>query len=211
MPGTMALQTTVKISNVTNLSDARYCAGMGVDLLGFSMDADSPNYVDPARFAEMRSWVAGVHIVGETTSTDPEQIETLLTTYQPDLLQVDEAAMLPYLSRFGKPLMLRISLSQLTLDQLDTLLATTHTDVEYFLIDSPASVHFDADLKALLQRLTARYPILVGFSPTVDTVQELLRDLPSTGLALTGGDETAPGNRDFGDLMDILETIEVDG
>ena len=26
----MALQTIVKISNVTNLSDARYCAGMGV-------------------------------------------------------------------------------------------------------------------------------------------------------------------------------------
>ncbi len=206
----MALQTTVKISNVTNLSDARYCAGMGVDLLGFSMDADSPNYIDPARFAEIRSWVAGVHIVGETSSTDIEQIETLLTTYQPDLLQVDEAAMLPYLSQFGKPLLLRISVSQLTLDQLDTLLATTHTDVEYFLLDSPALIHLDDDLRTLLQRLSTRYPILLGFAATTETVRTLLTELPGTGLALTGGDETAPGNRDFGELMDILEAIEVD-
>ncbi len=207
----MSLQTTVKISNVTNLSDARYCAGMGVDLLGFSMDADSPNYVNPTRFAEIRSWVAGVHIVGETTSTDPDEIETLLTTYQPDLLQVEEAAMLPYLSRFGKPLMLHISLSQLTLDQLETLLATTHADVEYFLIDSPATVQLNEELKAAIKPLSVRYPILLGFGASAETVQALLAELPAAGLALTGGDETAPGNRDFGDLMDVLEAIEVDG
>ena len=29
------LKTQVKVSSITNLSDARYCAGMGVDLLGF--------------------------------------------------------------------------------------------------------------------------------------------------------------------------------
>ncbi len=206
----MALQTTVKISNVTNLSDARYCAGMGVDLLGFSMDADAPNYVEPAKFAEIRAWVAGVHIVGETSSTDPEQIETLLETYDPDLLQVEEAAMLPYLSHFGKPLILRLDLAQLTLDQLEVLLATNHASVEYFLLDSPAPIHLDGDLRALLHRVSARYPLLLGFGMSADTVQTLLGELPASGLALTGGDETAPGNRDFGELMDILEAIEVD-
>ena len=89
----MALQTIVKVSTVNNLTDARYCAGMGVDLLGFSMDGSSPDYVDPVRFAEIRSWVSGVQIVGETSSDDPEQIEQLLADYQPDLLQVDESAL----------------------------------------------------------------------------------------------------------------------
>lgn len=206
----MALQTTVKISNVTNLSDARYCAGMGVDLLGFSMDAESADYVDPARFAEIRSWVAGVQIVGETTATDSEQIEQLLEAYEPDLLQVDEAAMLPYLSQFGKPLILRLNLSQLTLDQLETVLATNHVSVEYFLLESPALVHLDDELRALLLRLSTRYPLLLGVGVRPETVHTLLADLPGTGLALTGGDETAPGNRDFGELMDILEAIEVD-
>jgi len=206
----MALQTLVKISNVTNLSDARYCAGMGVDFLGFSMDADSPDYIDPKKFAEIRSWVAGVQIVGETRSSDPDIIEQLLEAYQPDLLQIDEAAILPYLSTFDKPLILRADLSQLTLDQLDALVQSGAAGAEYVLIESPDHVHFDEDLKKAIQQLAVRYPLLLGTGISADNVHQLLAELPVKGIALRGGDEERPGNREFGELMDILETIEVD-
>ncbi|WP_186736566.1 N-(5'-phosphoribosyl)anthranilate isomerase [Spirosoma utsteinense] len=211
----MALKTLVKISNVTNLSDARYCAGMGVDMLGFSMDADSANYVAPATFAEMRSWVAGVLIVGETTSTDVGIIEQLLDAYQPDLLQVDEGAMLPYLSTFGnRPdglrLILRVDLSQLTLDQLETLFKTGSAGAEYILLESNGPLHLDTDLKAVLQRLAGRYPVLLGTGISANNVHELLTDLPVQGIALSGGNEEQPGNKEFGELMDVLEAIEVE-
>ncbi|CAN5267320.1 hypothetical protein BH09BAC4_BH09BAC4_07130 [soil metagenome] len=206
----MALQTLVKISNVTNLSDARYCAGMGVDMLGFSMDADSPDYVEPKKFDEIRAWVAGVQIVGETASTDPEVIEQLLDTYHPDLLQVDEAALLPYLGTFEKPLILRTDLSQVTLDQLDTLLQTGSTGADYVLLESNGPIHLDDELKTALQRLSARYPILLGTGVSVANVHELLAQLPVRGIALSGGNEERPGNKEFGELMDILEAIEED-
>jgi phosphoribosylanthranilate isomerase len=211
----MALKTLVKISNVTNLSDARYCAGMGVDMLGFSMDADSVDYVEPARFTEMRAWVAGVLIVGETKSTDIDTIEQLLDTYQPDLLQVDEGAMLPYLSTFGnRPgglrLILRVDLSQLTLDQLEALFQTGSAGAEYVLLESNGLIHLDNDLKTVLQRLAGRYPVLLGTGISVDNVHELLTELPVQGIALSGGKEEQPGNKEFGDLMDILEAIEED-
>lgn len=190
----MALKTLVKISNVTNLSDARYCAGMGVDMLGFSMDADSPNYVEPKKFDEIRTWVAGVQIVGETTSTDPDAIEQLLDTYQPDALQVDEAALLPYLSTFGKVpgglrLILRVDLSQVTLDQLETLFQTGVTGADYILLESNSPLYLDEDLKTTLQRLSARYPILLGIGVSATNVHELLAALPVRGIALSGGDE----------------------
>lgn len=211
----MALKTLVKISNVTNLSDARYCAGMGVDMLGFSMDADSPDYVDPAKFAEMRSWVAGVLIVGETTATDPDLIGQLLDTYQPDLLQVDEAALLPYLGTFGQTsgelrIILRVDLSQLTLDQLGTLFQTGAAGAEYVLLESNGPLHLDDDLKTALQRLASRYPVLLGTGISVDNVHSLLADLPVRGIALSGGNEERPGNKEFGELMDVLEAIEVE-
>lgn len=204
----MALKILVKISNVTNLSDARYCAGMGVDFLGFSMDADSPDYVEPTKFEEIRSWVAGVQIVGETTATDPEIIEQLLDQYQPDLLQIDEAALLPYLGTFGNPLILRADLSQLTLDQLDTLFLTGSAGAEYVLLESPSPLHFDDDLKQVLRRLAGRYPVLLGAGISAANVTDLLADLPVRGIALRGGNEERPGNREFGELMDILEAIE---
>ncbi len=211
----MALKTLVKISNVTNLSDARYCAGMGVDMLGFSMDVDSPDYVEPKKFAEIRAWVAGVQIVGETTTTDPEIIEQLLDTYQPDFLQVDEAALLPYLSTFGKSpaslrLILRVDIAHLTLDQLDTLLQTSVANADYILLESNGQLHMDADLKTLLQRHSARYPILLGTGISAENVHELLAELSVRGIALSGGLEEQPGNKEFGELMDILEAIEED-
>jgi phosphoribosylanthranilate isomerase len=206
----MALRTTVKISNVTNLSDARYCAGMGVDLLGFSMDTDHPDYVEPARFGEMRGWIAGVHIVGETRSADPETIEQLLSTYQPDVLQVDEAALLPYLGTYEKPLILRVELGTATLAQLDALAATEMPGIDYLLLESPAPLHLDDDLMASLTYLAQRHPVLLGVGITPEGVGTLLNSLPIAGIALTGGNEERPGSRDFGALMDVLEAIEED-
>lgn len=206
----MALKTFVKISNVTNLSDARYCAGMGVDLLGFSMDADSAEYVEPKKFGEIRGWVAGVQIVGETTATDPDLIEQLLETYQPDVLQIGEAALLPYLITFDKAIILRVDLAQLTLDQLNTLFQTSVTGADYILLESNGSPHLDTDLKITLQRLAARYPILLGTGIAGSNIHDILTDLPVRGIALSGGDEERPGNKEFGELMDILEALEVE-
>ncbi|RRB07468.1 N-(5'-phosphoribosyl)anthranilate isomerase [Larkinella rosea] len=207
----MALRTIVKISNVTNLSDARYCAGMGVDLLGFSMDASSPEYVAPDTFKEIRSWVAGLHIVGETTSIDAIEIERLLEQYQPDVLQIEESALLPYISTFDCRVILKTDLSQLTLDQLESFFSSSQSDqVDYYLLESKGAIHLDEDLKTVLINLAARYPILLGIGFTADTVTEILGELPIQGIALTGGDEDRPGSRDFGDLMDILEILETD-
>ncbi|AKD56598.1 phosphoribosylanthranilate isomerase [Spirosoma radiotolerans] len=210
----MALKTLVKISNVTNLSDARYCAGMGVDMLGFSMDADSPDYVAPTKFAEIRGWLAGVQIVGETRSVDPESIEQLLETYRPDLLQVDEAALLPYLSTLGTSdrelrFILRADVAQMTLDQLDTLLQTGAANADYVLLESNGPVNMEDELKTLLQRQTTRYSILLGTGISAENVHELLAELSAVrGIALSGGIEEQPGNKEFGELMDILEAIE---
>ncbi|RAJ94491.1 phosphoribosylanthranilate isomerase [Larkinella arboricola] len=207
----MALKTIVKISNVTNLSDARYCAGMGVDLLGFSMDESSEQYVAPDTFREIRSWVTGLHIVGETSSIDPLEIERLLELYQPDVLQIEEPALLPYLSTFDSRLILKADLALLTLDQLEAYFSAIQTDqVDYFLLESKANSHLDDDLKAVLHRLAAQYPILLGTGFTPESIHDLLAELPVQGIALTGGDEDRPGSRDFGELMDILETLEID-
>ena len=206
----MALSTLVKISNVTNLSDARYCAGMGVDMLGFSMDADAPDYVDPDRFAAIRGWVAGVQIVGETHSTDPVAIEQLVQTYQPDYLQVDDAAMLPYLASFDKPLLLRVDLTTTNPAQLEAIVRDGSATAEYMLLEGNEAQSLTAEQQDVLYKLAGKYPILLGMGITAENVHDLLDELPVRGIALRGGDEDKPGDKEFGELMDILEAIEED-
>ena len=61
----MPLKTFVKVGCITNLSDARYCAGMGVDMLGFRAVESQENYIKPSQFQEIRGWIAGPLVVAE--------------------------------------------------------------------------------------------------------------------------------------------------
>ena len=62
------LKTKVKVSKVTNLSEARYCAGMGVDFLSFPVSS-----VDPKTYQEITGWVAGPLFGVEIDSNPYEQ------------------------------------------------------------------------------------------------------------------------------------------
>ncbi|MFT4030965.1 MAG: N-(5'-phosphoribosyl)anthranilate isomerase [Siphonobacter sp.] len=192
----MALRTLVKISNITNLSDARYCAGMGVEWLGFSMDDIALD-----RFTEIRSWLAGVSIVGETNSRDLDTIEQLTTTYQPDILQISHPEILVAVKKLGLPVILKLDLAE--------GLPTALPETEYYLIDhSDPFAHLDAPTMGYIDQFAFQHPTLLGFGITEFNVLEALEQLPVKGIALTGGEETRPGFTEFGEMMDILERIE---
>src|ERR1041385_6500820 len=63
------LITKVKVGKVTNLSEARYCAGMGVDLLSFPISS-----IDPKTYQEITNWVAGPMFGIEVMKADLEKL-----------------------------------------------------------------------------------------------------------------------------------------
>jgi len=201
------LRTLVKISNVTNLSDARYCAGMGVEWLGFSMDS-----LPVEKFQELRGWVSGVQIVGETESDDVSRITELVQQYQPDVVQVTVPELLPSLSLLGLPLIVRVDVAGQSPDGLAAMMAHHRAAVEYFLLESSDDfARLDDETRRTLDGLAFRHPILLGFGLTEFNVPEVLEELPNLkGLALSGGNELRPGYKEFGEMMNILERLETD-
>src|ERR1044071_5737472 len=86
----MPLKTVVKVGNITNLSDARYCSGMGVDMLGFRVLEGQPNYLSPKLFQEIRGWVTGPKIVAEIYGlTSPDQLQSIIENYAPDYFELN--------------------------------------------------------------------------------------------------------------------------
>ena len=207
------LSTFVKISNVTNLSDARYCAGMGVDMLGFSVDENSSHYVAHKKYAEIRAWVAGVRLVAESTETDPKKLLALLTEYEFDALQVEDPDLLVYLkSELDKPLLLRVDVDHYEADELDALMGRYAAEVTYFLLESAEEAELTEKWTSYLTTLGQDYPILLGFGLNQEeTTPEFIENLGIGGIALRGGAELRPGYKDFGVLMDMLEALEVEG
>ncbi len=199
------LKTIVKVSDVSNLSDARYCAGMGVEYIGFSMDT-----LPFEKYKEMRGWLAGVQVVGETKCTDLAAIQSLVAVYLPEVLEVDLSSGatlldLAALQRLALPIIAKVDFATAN---LPALFQTTAAYVEYFVLYNSEATDLDESVLALLETWSAQYPILLGFGIEAEEVAGILDNTALKGIALRGGEEIRPGFADMSHLMDVLEAIE---
>ena len=200
----MSLKTLVKVSNITNLSDARYCAGMGVEMIGFVMDKFSADYTSPEKMKEIKSWVAGIQIVGETQSADYEEVKALVEAYEIDILQISEAGLLPQIADLGKPIILKLEFESA---YLEDYLERYSQFVEFFLVDG---ADFSDFARYTLKEYSSNYPIVLDFGITAENVNELLQEMQIKGIALKGSSEIRPGYKDYDELSEILEVLEED-
>jgi phosphoribosylanthranilate isomerase len=183
----MPLKTLVKAGNITNLSDARYFAGMGVDLLGFSVVDGAPHYMEPTLYQEIRGWVTGPFMVAEIYGLRRKQdLERILEDYKPDYIE--------------------LSLAELKL--FDTL------PLNFILrIDGDVPIPPSLQPSYLLQRYDAAvhspYPTLLSIE-TKEDLTRALNDPIMKGIALNGSAEIRPGLKDFDALAAILEELDAD-
>lgn len=201
----MALSTFVKISTVTNLSDARYCAGMGVDALGFRLEEGQPGFVNPTTFHGITEWLAGVALVGEFLGTDAATIREIARDYPLDYIQVDHAEVLNALKDLGTPKVLRVSPESLESTPNPEIILDQWMEVADFVLVEPEE---DYNSKDLLDRLSAIPGVVLGFNITLENLDKIPNQ--AKGIALKGGEEERPGFRDYEELMDILEALEVE-
>ena len=195
------LKTQVKVSSITNLSDARYCAGMGVDLLGFPIQE-----IPLEKFTEIRNWLAGVEIVGEFSTNDAELIKTKVAEYQPDCLEIDTQVNLVAIQDIGIPKILRVNIDT---DNLPAVFAASAPYVTQFLLvgESPNSLN---GMEGSVEIWSAQYSIIVGLEIPEADLDEWIDQSSIKGIGLVAGDEDRPGFRDFTDLMNILEKLETE-
>jgi phosphoribosylanthranilate isomerase len=197
------LKTLIKVSNINNLSDARYCAGMGVEMLGFSMDELSFE-----KFKEMCGWLAGVKVVGETDSQDILKIIELNEIYQPDYLEVSNFQNIAEIQKIGKPLILKVDFATAN---LPALFQTTKAYVEYFLIENSDDFGIiDESVLSQLDTWSFQYPLILGFGVKESNANDLLEQTQLSGFALRGNEEIRPGFGDSEELMNILEILETE-
>ena len=201
----MGLKTFVKISNVTNLSDARYCAGMMVDVIGFSIDSTSGSYVSEEDFKEITDWVAGVSFAGEFHGADEVSIKETIKKYPVDYVEIDNLGLVEKIGLLGKPLIVRLSInSEAELDQLKSTLSYLDELAEIVLIKSDISQLFDA-IDSQIGYYNGNLKLLKGYGVQPD---DSLAKYP--GLELEATEEERPGYKDYGQIMDVLEIIEED-
>lgn len=190
----MALKVTVKVSSITNLSDARYCAGMGVQMLGFVTVPGRAAYIEPNAFQEMRGWFAGPQVVAEIYGIGlGSELEKILEDYRPDLLEggIEEMSLM---QSAGLPYLLLLTSDNFV--ALEKIFSSNYPP-SYLVMEQP--VNQDMLTKALMY-----CSVLVKWYEGADACL----NIPVSGFVLSGGAEERPGYKDYEHLSGILEKLD---
>jgi phosphoribosylanthranilate isomerase len=189
----MPLKTLVKTGNITNLSDARYCAGMGVDLLGFNVIEGQTSYISPKLFQEIRGWVAGPQVVAEIYGISGDtDIKRIIQEYQPDFLELYYHEYKRHVSELPLPLILSVQGEEIS------YLKEHHPGVSFWIVNEGIAFTIKGKPSAqILVRISSRDPL-----------PELLSNKIVSGVVLNGSAEIRPGYKNYDDIADILEFLE---
>lgn len=205
----MALQTFVKINHVTNLTDARYCSGMMVNLLGFSLDPNSPNFVSPEEYKEITGWVSGVEFVAEFSWNPDLDIVASLKEY-PEIAWVEYNRLedLKKLEDQGYSLIYRVHLNEVKHLEVQISNLLSNSDILIH-IQTENDELSESDKQSIL-RLSDKCKVLLGSGVKEENVLSTLKELHLYGISLNGGKEIKAGLRDFDQMADILEKLEIE-
>lgn len=205
----MALSTFVKIDGVTNLSDARYCAGMYVDVLGFNLEESSQKFLNPTQYEEITGWVSGLEFAAEFETEEADIIQLKLEKY-PNITWIQHQRLdtLLKLKDTGKNLIFQADVAELA--HIESQVAEKLQSEGVYLLLKADHEKLNKDELTTISILAKSIQVILGSGISAFNVKKLVDDLGLFGISLEGGEEIKPGLKDFDELADILEELEVE-
>ena len=213
------LKTRIKASHITNLTDARYFAALGVEWLNFSLDPASQNFILPQELKAIKGWVEGPKIVGEFGMQEIEDIVQSVL-----LLQLDEIQVGPFFEttklreRISQPIHQELIVETLSdLSSLAKQVEKHSAYIDYFVINfakngiSWAALSAEPDALSKLQALAAQHSVIVAFAELqAGKLSSILDQVVPYGLQLSGGAEEKTGVKSYDDLDAIFDQLMED-
>lgn len=190
----MALKTQVKVGNITNLSDARYCAGMGVDMLGYAVIPGQEGFVPEQLYQDLRGWISGPATVAELYGITPGiNLEGVLEAYQPDFLEAfaGDLSLLQNLS--GTELIVALQ----GIHDIG-IIKPWQKRIRYVIVSQEDT--------SLIAALRPDFDVLLAVDPEQE-VSPLLEQWDVSGIVLRGTAEERPGYKDYDSIARVLEEL----
>ena len=203
----MGLTIPVILNSVNNLSDARYAAGMGVDLMGFEVEIGVDRYVSPDLFKAITGWLSGIQTVASISVLNSESLALIQDQFQPDFIQFESVEGISQSDLSELACIQKIIIPQGK--ELDVLLQIKHQmydEANFFLLELSDWTEWKNNKEVILQ-VNSYHKILWALPIEKEDVAFIL-SLNLKGIALNGGDEQRPGWKDLDELIDILEALE---
>ncbi|SHJ22112.1 phosphoribosylanthranilate isomerase [Hymenobacter daecheongensis DSM 21074] len=206
----MSLISPVLVRGINNLSDARYCAGMGADYLTFRLDPILPGHLQPEVVQELSGWVAGVRLVGEFDTLSVEEINRMAQACRLDYVLLHRRRPAEELAQLAIPALKLIKwIPDMLVEDVEKRFRDQHAHVAGFVLATPPAHALSAMQLAQLTQQARTYKLWLGtgYAPPL-SIRQFVEEIKPAGLVLEGGEEIKPGLRDFTELEAAFEQLE---
>ncbi|MFT6204774.1 MAG: phosphoribosylanthranilate isomerase [Spirosomataceae bacterium] len=190
------LTKSIYVSGVNNLSDARYCSGMGVDYIGVNVDEESSSYLPIEKFNEINGWVVGVNWIVESGATDFNKLLDKCIKYDIKRICVSDAKVARGFIENGYEVIIKT-------DELPAESANSPETLGY-------EIAFSEELLDAFEggSMSVNSPIYLSGVISPENLERINSVESIYGVILIGGDELRPGFKNMDALIDAIEVFE---
>ena len=192
------LKTKVILSHVTNLSDARYASGMGVNYIGFSINPENSSYVTVDQAKTISNWLSGVSIIGEIGNSVTADMADYATAH----IQTSATSLI---DKLDEPVLV-LDTGAENMEEVIDLLANYSSHVNFFILKVAAEQL--STLKPQLTKLCLNNQVYISTEFDEQKLAFVLNEIRPTGIVLYGSEEAQPGLSSYDGIADILELLE---
>ncbi|MDP5120548.1 MAG: hypothetical protein NWQ46_03050 [Spirosomaceae bacterium] len=190
------LTKSIYVSGVNNLSDARYCSGMGVEFIGVSMDEHDPNYLPVEKFNEINGWLVGINWIAESSDSNAESLIEKCEIYGLKRIAIANDLLAEQLIVAGFEVLLKV-------EEVLTSVISSPNIIGYEIIFSEKLL--DELENGLYNDNTSLY---LGGEISIENLEKINEIESVKGVVISGGEEERPGYKDMDGLIDAIEVFE---
>ena len=199
----MSLKYFVKVGNVNNLSDARYCSAMGVNQLGFKLSDFGNNDSTIDNIKEIIGWINGVDTVVEFENNDVEFINSIVKMELFDFIQLNHKIHINDINIDPKKIIISINyIDEFNEFFIDDFIKK-FSEINYLIIEN-----VELFTSNQLYKFSKNFKILIN--PTLNFIknEDLINKYSLLGFNLFGSEEVKAGFKDYNSISDTLDLIQ---
>lgn len=203
----------LKICGITRLEDARFCAGAGVDYLGFIQYPQSPRFIEPKRAKEIIEWVHGPRSVGVFVNESPETVNRIADDAGFDLVQLHGHEDPDTCAQIERPIIKAFRVvHDASAEQLRLLMEPYRDVVSLFLLDTFKTSLWGGTGESfnwrLVRDLSEEFPLFLAGGINASNIREAVLTMRPHGIDISSSVESEPGIKDFDQLTAFFEAFE---
>jgi phosphoribosylanthranilate isomerase len=201
----------LKASSITNLSDARYFASYGINMIGFCFDPQSANFMNPFRVKEITGWIEGPKIVGEFKNLSVEAINETIISQNLHYAQINLADISPEHATINSvPLIVEIAVVvETNFNEVAIQLEKIFRNGDLVLLNLTALSPLNENtLNDFVKNICRRYPTLLDYNFSSENISSMVQQFNPAGICLHGSHEEKIGTKSFEALDALMSAIQ---